>query len=382
MNAVVAIGNFDGVHLGHHRLIAVLRSEARKLGVPAVAICLFPHPLSLLRPAFVPATLHWPERRARLLRAAGADVVAFLETTPSLLELSAEEFFERVLQEKLRFRGLVEGENFRFGKGRRGDVSLLKRLCKETRTPMTDVSLTDDDESTVSSTRIREAVAAGDLRTASELSGRRHRIRGTVGVGARRGRTVGFPTANLVDVLGLVPVHGVYSAIARFDDGRAFPGACHIGPNPTFGEQAAKIEIHLLDFAEDVYGAAMEVEFVERIRDVRTFAGVDELVRQIRADVEVARSSVLALPPDPILPELATTIAEWVRWETTPSLRVVRVALESAAFVEPGVVRLQWRFDGAPTPNATFDLLFGLEERLRIVFPEVAHVVSSTTATH
>jgi riboflavin kinase / FMN adenylyltransferase len=381
-NAAVAIGNFDGVHLGHRRLIAVLRSEARKLGVPAVVVCLYPHPASVLRPDSAPATLLWPERRARLLAAAGADRVAFLNVDPTLLALSPEEFFERVLVGKLRVRALVEGENFRFGKARRGDVSLLRRMCQDANVSMTAVPLVDDEGSAVSSTRIRVALAVGDVRVAAEMVGRRHCIRGIVRAGARRGRRIGFPTANLASVLGLIPAPGVYSAIARFDDDRSFSAACNIGANPTFDEHAAKIEVHLLNFSEDVYGQAMEVEFVDRIREVKMFKGPDDLVAQINADVERARTDVEALPPQPIQSELAATIAEWVRWETSPSLAPLGVVLERARLDEPGVVRLEWRFGAALPTHATFDLLFGLEERLREVFPEVDHVIASTTPTH
>jgi riboflavin kinase/FMN adenylyltransferase len=377
-DAAVAIGNFDGVHLGHHRLIAVLRAEARRLCVPAVALCLYPHPLSLLRPESAPATLLWPERRAKLLRESGADEVAFLETTPRLLELTAEQFFNDVLLSKLRIRALVEGENFRFGRGRTGDVPTLQRLCREAGVSMTPVSLADDDDSAVSSTRIREAGASGDLAEVEALSGRRHRIRGIVGVGAKRGRTIGFPTANLEQVQGLVPSHGVYAVAVHFDDGRRFAGACNIGPNPTFGEGATKIETHLLDFHEDVYGQPLEVEFIQRLREVKTFSGIEELTGQIHRDVAAAREACGAMTPEPIRRELAQTISEWLKWDAGDSLAPVGISLEGAAFDEPTLLRLDWRIGGAMLPHVAMDLLFGLEERLRKAFPEVDHVTMET----
>jgi riboflavin kinase/FMN adenylyltransferase len=378
--AAVAIGNFDGVHRGHHRLIAVLRAEARRLGVPAVAVCLFPHPLTLLKPELAPATLLWPERRAAILRAAGADVVVFLRTTRELLSLSAEEFFDRLLLEKLQVRALVEGENFRFGRGRAGDVRLLGELCKKAGVPMTTVSLADDDAAAVSSTRIRAAVMNGDLERAAELAGRNHRIRGVVGVGARRGRTIGFPTANLGDVLGLVPASGVYVVSVRLDDDRVFGGACNVGANPTFADDRVKIETHLLDFHGDLYGQAMEVEFLRRLRPVQSFASAGELTARIRSDVDAARAFIASTPPEPIHPESAATIAEWVRWDSEPSLSPIGVRLEAASFVEPGVLRLDWRVDGSPPAPYAFELMFGLEERLRRVFPEVKHVLPATPA--
>lgn len=273
---------------------------------------------------------------------------------------------------------MVEGENFRFGRGRTGDVPTLKRLSREAGVSMTAVSLADDDDSAVSSTRIREAVSRGDLDEAQSLSGRRHRIRGIVGVGAKRGRTIGFPTANLEQVQGLVPAHGVYAVAVHFDDGRRFAGACNIGPNPTFGEGATKIETHLLDFNGDLYELPMEIEFVQRLRDVKRFEGVEALTAHIKRNVSEARQAFAAMPPEPIRGELALTIAEWVKWDAGASLSPIGVSLQSAAFIEPAVLRLDWMIGNAMPPHVAVDLLFGLEERLRKAFPEVDHVTMET----
>jgi len=378
LRSAVAVGNFDGVHRGHHRLLAALRHEARRLGVPAVVLCLYPHPTSLLRPESAPPTLLWPERRAALLLAGGADAVVFLNTTRDLLSLTAEEFFDRLLVKALQVRALVEGENFRFGRGRKGDVELLRGLCRDAGVEMNVVRLAGGDGAAVSSTRIREAVAAGDVELAADLAGRNHRIRGCVGMGAQRGRTIGFPTANLEDVVGLPPAAGVYVVRARLDDGRSFGGACNVGANPTFAEQQNKFETHLLDFNGDLYGQPLEIEFLRRLRPVKAFASVEDLKSQIHADVNAARDAFAQTPPEPIMPELAATVAEWVRWQAGAALEPIGAGLESASLTEPGVCRLDWRFDGPAPPHVAYDFLFGLEERLRSVFPEVEHVVSLT----
>lgn len=314
-----------------------------------------------------------------MLREAGADEVVFLRTSPQLLALTAEEFFRRLLVEQLQVRAIVEGRNFRFGRGRTGDFRLLAELCRGADVSMTTVALADDDEAAVSSTRIRDAVVAGDLELAADLAGRFHRIQGRVGEGAKRGRTIGFPTANLVDVLGVVPAPGVYAVVVHLDDGREFAGACNIGGNPTFGEWDAKIETHLLDFSGDLLGRRIELEFLHRIREVKAFGSVDELVKQIRIDVEAVRTVFRSAPPTTLQTELAATIAEWVRWDAEAALEPVGVELASATFNEPGVLKLEWRFASSPPPSVSFDLMFGMEERLRRAFPEVEHVVASTS---
>lgn len=299
---MLAIGNFDGVHRGHRTLVAELIRLSREHGSPAMVFTFDPPPARLLRPGPWPQPLTWMERRAELLENLGIDHVLAYPTTSSLLELSAESFFRKVVIEELGARGLVEGPNFRFGKDRGGDVALLSRMCREHHLLLSIIEPERIGENWVSSSSIREAIDAGDIERANAALGEPYRIRGKVHGGAGRGRTLGFPTANLGEVPVLIPGHGVYAgriARASWDDGRTVPerlthahAAIHIGPNPTFGEEASKVEIHVLDFAGDLYGATLEVEMVRRIRGIRKFSGLNELIEQIQADL---RSVSLAL---------------------------------------------------------------------------------------
>jgi riboflavin kinase/FMN adenylyltransferase len=233
----------------------------------------------------------WQEREYELLKAAGATEVAVFRTGPWLLELSAREFFERVILGQFAARGLVEGPNFFFGRDRRGDVETLGRWCAEEGLEFDVAEPMFEGGRLISSSRIRQAIVDGDVAEARLLLGRPHRIRGVVGHGAGRGAGIGVPTANLERIDNLIPGDGVYAATARVpgDESRPWPVACNIGPNPTFGEQARKVEAHLIDFQGDLYGRTVELDLLERLRPTRAFAGLDDLLGQIRLDVDEAR---------------------------------------------------------------------------------------------
>jgi riboflavin kinase/FMN adenylyltransferase len=285
--AFVTVGNFDGVHRGHQALLGRTRALADASGTLALAITFDPHPATLLRPAEAPVPLVWPAREVELLSQAGATEVGVFRTGPWLLGLSAREFFDRVIREQLGARGLVEGPNFAFGHDRRGNVEALRAWCAAAGIAFEVVEETRIDGELVSSSRIRRALLAGAVEEATRLMGRPHRIRGVVGRGAGRGAGLGFPTANLVEVDTLIPADGVYAARAFVDGlGPAFPAACNVGPNPTFGEQARKVEAHVLGFSGDLYDRRFELDFIRRLRDTRRFSGLDELIRQVRADID------------------------------------------------------------------------------------------------
>lgn len=284
----VAIGNFDGVHRGHAALLAELRHQADDIHGPAVALTFDPHPFELLRPGQTPPRLTVAEDRSRLLCELGADRVLVLRATLQLLALSAEEFFAEVIQKRLEARALVEGSNFGFGRGREGDVTTLARLCAPAGIRLTVVPPVFLDGVEVSSSRVRSALTTGNVREAAALLGRPYRLLGVVGTGQRRGQKLGFPTANLERIQTLVPAEGVY-AVRVPHEGRVWPGAANIGANPTFGEDARKIEIHLIGFQGDLYGQPLAVDFVERLRETRPFQSVAELIEQLRRDMEQAR---------------------------------------------------------------------------------------------
>lgn len=287
----LTIGNFDGVHRGHAALLALLRGQARTVGGPAVALTFEPHPLQLLRPERFLPVLTTVADRAALLLAEGADRVVVLRTSPQLLDLSAADFFDRVIRRGLRARAVVEGPNFGFGRQREGTVVMLAQLCAEAGIAFQVAGPHEQAGKIVSSNRVRSALVAGAVAEAADLLGRPYRLRGLVGVGQRRGRTLGFPTANLEQPATLVPGDGVYAVRAQTATG-TWPAAANIGPNPTFGEQARKVEVHLIGFAGDLYGQELAIDFVARLRDTRPFAGVTQLVEQLRQDVAEARRLV------------------------------------------------------------------------------------------
>jgi len=287
-----AIGKFDGVHLGHAALVEQAVVQARQVGGPAVVVTFDPHPLTLLRPEQSVSLLTTPTDRTGLLHHLGADHVLTLRTTHDLLQLPATDFFKQVLCRRLGVRGLVEGPNFRFGRGREGDIALLRRLCVEVDVELSVVAPVMRDGVEVSSGRIRAALGQGNVSEANRLLGRPYLLRGVVGTGQRRGRTIGFPTANLEQVTTVIPADGVYAARVQSLDGNDYSAAVNVGGNPTFAEQARKIEAHLIDYSGDLYGRSLAVEFVERLRDIHPFGSVQELIDQLGQDVARTREIV------------------------------------------------------------------------------------------
>lgn len=285
----VTVGNFDGVHLGHRALLAAARTQADALGGPAVAITFDPPPHQILFPGPVRPPLTTLSERAELLQQAHADHVVILKTSPALLALSPEAFFEDVLVRQLGAKAIVEGHDFRFGRNRAGSNETLRQLCSTAGLVFVEVPQLMHGGEPVSSSRVRSAIVRGNVSLVTELLTRPHRITGTVVTGAKRGRTIGFPTANLDDVLTVLPANGVY-AVRAIVDGQNYPAAANIGPNPTFGEDAQKIEVHVIGFSGDLYGKPMTVELIARLRDTRPFAGVNELIEQLKKDVEEAKN--------------------------------------------------------------------------------------------
>ena len=235
----VSIGNFDGVHCGHQAMLAALVNRARAQNVPAVALTFDPHPIELLRPDAVPPRLTTIEHRAELLLRFGVDCVIVLPTTPRFLTMSAEDFFHTIVRTELRARGLVEGPNFFFGRNRAGSITVLRGFCTAHQLTLDVIPPVIVDEQLVSSSVIRSLIESGDLTESVRLLGHPYRLSGIVGRGAERGRTLGFPTANLTEFANLVPGDGVYAAITRIGNTQ-YSAAVNVGPNPTFGESAKK----------------------------------------------------------------------------------------------------------------------------------------------
>jgi riboflavin kinase/FMN adenylyltransferase len=289
---VITIGNFDGVHLGHAALLGQVRQLANEMGGPAVAIVLDPHPAAILRPTKVPASLTWIERRAELMDPLGIDALVVCQTTVEFLKLTAAEFFQSLVIGRLGAAAIVEGPNFFFGRDRGGDIEVLKELCRANEIDLRIVQPISVADQMISSTRIRSLLETGNVEEAARLLGGPHRLRGTVVSGARRGRQIGFPTANLTDIDVVVPAPGVYAGIATVN-GNSCQAAVHIGPNPTFdNDGAVKVEVHLLDYDGDLYGQLLQVDFITHVRDIARFDSADRLVQQLDRDIKTIRSSL------------------------------------------------------------------------------------------
>ena len=293
-NGYVSIGNFDGVHRGHQEMLRTLVGRAATHSAPALAVTFDPHPMTLLRPDVAPPPLTTLPHRAELLGQYGVTGLLALPTNQTLLDLTPDEFFEQVIVGRLAARGMVEGPNFFFGRRRAGNVTTLRAMCQARQMTLDVIAPVTVGDQWVSSSVIRSLLQSGDTTAAVALLGHPYRLTGVVGSGARRGRTLGFPTANLIDCPTLVPGPGVHAGTCP-RDGRNYAAAIHIGPNPTFGEQQLKVEVHLLDFAGDLYGQELTVDIHSRVRDVQRFAGVEELKAQLTRDLAEVRTRVAGL---------------------------------------------------------------------------------------
>lgn len=295
MPALVAIGNFDGVHLGHQALLRNAARSASERGLDAKLLTLFPHPATVLgRPA---PPLLTRQARKRELCARAAPAVEFVEMKfdREFAAQSPEAFAERLVREH-GARVVLVGKNFRFGKARAGDFAVLSELGAKLGFEAVSEELHGDDGGTWSSTRIREAIAGGRLADAEAMLGRPHMLSGVVVRGKQLGRTIGFPTANLSDVLELHPPLGIYAVLVdRVDeDGNVAPlakGAMSLGTNPTTDATSSiKVEVNLFDIERDLYGASLRVHLVSRLRDEAAFPDLDALTQQIARDVAEART--------------------------------------------------------------------------------------------
>jgi riboflavin kinase / FMN adenylyltransferase len=280
----VAIGNFDGVHLGHARLIERLHAMAERVGGPSIVFTFDPPPARVLRPDAAPEPLIWTERKIELLGELGVDVAIVYPTDRALLELDPRQFFDRIVREQLQAAAMVEGPNFFFGHNRAGNVEVLREFCRQAQMPFEVPEPVDVAGQIVSSSRIRGLVLAGRMEEAAALLGRPYRIRGTVVRGAGRGAELGYPTANVDHIDTLLPAEGIYAARARTDDAW-YPAAVSLGPNPTFSEGRLKVEVHLIGYDGIMYGRPLEVDFLARLREIRQFVSVASLVEQIAGDV-------------------------------------------------------------------------------------------------
>lgn len=287
--AWVSIGTFDGVHRGHRAVLEQMVSAAHAAGLPAAVVTFFPHPVVVLRGMDGPHYLTLPDERAALLAETGIDVVVTLEFDRQMASQSAREFMS-MLQHSLRLRQLWAGADFALGRNREGNLPALRQLGEDLGYAVRAVDPVSLDGVTISSSQVRALLAQGDVSTAARYLGRTYRVSGPVVHGDSRGRSIGFPTAN-IDYWPqqMLPANGVYACRA-WVDGQPFLAVTNIGVRPTFGALPSlpRVEAHLLAYDGDLYDKALTLDFVRHIRPEQRFASVDQLIQQIQRDVQTA----------------------------------------------------------------------------------------------
>ncbi len=292
-NAVVAVGNFDGVHLGHQAIFVAVREKAAAIDGTSVAITFEPHPVRVLNHREPPPVITLLDQKLELIEKQKIDAVVVIPFTHDFAAVTARAFVEDILVGKIGMKGIVIGRDYVFGKNRQGNVDYLKsaglEFGFEVMVPHW-VAMKKSLPERVSSTRIREIIQQGDVAYAKNLLGRYYQLRGTVSEGRRRGgRQLGFPTANIQIDDELCPMQGVYAVTVEIEEG-LFMGVANIGYSPTFDDHVFTVEVHILDFEGDLYGKPIRVNFIERIRDEKKFSGIDELAAQISRDIETGRN--------------------------------------------------------------------------------------------
>ena len=287
--AVVTIGNFDGVHLGHQYIFRHLIAEAHRERRPAVVISFDPHPKMVLHPERRPFYLITsPEEKIRHLSNLGIDALILIPFSLDYARTTAEEFILGFLWERLRIRKILIGQDYTFGRGKEGNKAFLTASGDRLGFEVKVLSAFKVGETAISSTRIRNALLAGEVRYAASLLGRPYNLAGEVVSGSHRGVSLGFPTANIRPDKELVPPNGVY-AVQVILEGNRHRGALNIGFNPTFADQKLSIEVHIFDFNENIYGKHLDVLFIERLREEIRFASPGELIAQIDRDIARVR---------------------------------------------------------------------------------------------
>ena len=297
---VVTIGAYDGVHRGHRAVIGQVIRRARESDALSVVVTFDRHPASVVRPDAAPKMLTNEDQKRELLEATGVDAVVIVPFTDVQAQETPVDFVKRVLVDALRIEAIIVGEDFHFGHKRQGNITLLREMGERhdfTCEPIVLVPRADGIDEPVSSTAIRRALAGGDIDVATQMLGRAHEVRGVVSTGDQRGRTIGFPTANVTIPDGIcLPSDGVYAGIYRRPDGTEYACAINLGRRPTFyaSQGYSLLEAYLLDFSGDLYGEQASVQFLAFLRSERQFGGIDELRAQLMKDIEHARSAVLA----------------------------------------------------------------------------------------
>jgi riboflavin kinase / FMN adenylyltransferase len=293
--ACVTIGNFDGVHLGHQKLMRRVRDKARMRKLKSVVVTFDPHPLRVILGRKTPPFITMTDQKLELISAQGIDFTLCLRFTLDMAALEPEEFVRTYLVEGLNTKELLVGYDYAFGKNRKGNFEVLRSLGEVYGYNAEQMEPVLVEGAVVSSTRIRDMIQAGTVWEVHPLLGRFYRISGTVIHGRNRGgKLLGFPTANIQLTDELFPKPGVY-AVWTEAGGHIHPAVANIGFNPTFENKALSVEVHILDFKKDIYGQTINVHFVQRLRDEKKFGSLEDLIGQIRKDIDVGRT-ILSMP--------------------------------------------------------------------------------------
>jgi riboflavin kinase/FMN adenylyltransferase len=292
-NAVVTIGNFDGVHKGHQAIIHQVMEKAESIDGTSVALTFEPHPIRVLKKNNWPPLITLYDQKVELIAKTGIDVLICIPFTIEFASLTADQFLHELLLERLGMKAIVIGKDYSFGKNRAGNVDFLIQCSVkyDFEVILTDwIPVSHHQTDRISSTRVREIVMAGNVEDAINLLGRHYQIRGKVVKGRNRGgKLLGFPTANINILDELCPQTGVYAVIVECDAGK-YKGVANIGYSPTFDDHIFTVEVHLLDFKGDLYDQQIRVSFIKRIRNEQKFSGIDELTKQIQKDIITGRN--------------------------------------------------------------------------------------------
>lgn len=286
---VATIGNFDGVHLGHQAVLNQLAMKGEMLGLPAVVVTFEPQPNEFFSPDNAPARLSRFREKVEALRGYAIDQLCVLRFNDKLAQMTAEEFIQRLLVTGLNVRYLIVGDDFKFGKDRQGNFALLQKMGKKHGFQVVNMQTFSIENKRVSSTQIRKALETGNLNQAEKLLGHPYRVSGRVAHGDKRGRTMGFPTANVHLHRRKVPLSGVYAARLYGVEGEPIQGVANVGFRPTIGTKYALLEIHLFDFNRDIYGEHVQVHFLKKLRGEHKFESLDALTAQIDLDCQQAK---------------------------------------------------------------------------------------------
>ena len=293
MGGYVTIGNFDGVHRGHVPLFKKISHQAKAENRKSVVITFDPHPKKILNPEIKPFYLITTiEEKIRLIEQQGIDAVLIIPFSLEFSSITSEEFIRQILWDKLRIRKIFIGHDYTFGKNRQGNETFLKTFGKKLGFEVAVINAVTLGVEAISSTRLRFAILGGDVKTAAALLGRPYNISGIVIEGKKRGRLLGFPTANIKPDKELMPARGVYAVTVQFDE-RQYRGVLNIGLNPTFADVALSMEVYLIDFNENIYGKRLNVCFIDRIRDEVKFDGPEQLIEQIKRDIDQAKAMLI-----------------------------------------------------------------------------------------